>query len=133
MDRSTALSEHIILLWQAAPIVRIRRSRRAADLVAEVLRARNMSAATVTTYSAGARQLIAYLAEQGVTAAADVDRAALEEWIGQLLQSRSAATANNRYRAISSGSPGCWTRARSRRTPPPACDLPGSPSSRSRC
>ena len=59
-----------------------------------------MSTATVTTYSAGARQLIAYLAEQGVTAAAHVDRAALEEWIGQLLQTRSAATANNRYRAI---------------------------------
>ena len=64
------------------------------------LRARNMSAATVTTYSAAAKQLIAFLAGRGVATATDVDRAAVEEWIGQLLQNRSAATANNRYRAV---------------------------------
>ena len=64
------------------------------------LRARNVCPATLTTYSAGARQLAAFLAERGVATAREVDRAALEDWIGQLLQTRSAATANNRYRAI---------------------------------
>ena len=41
------------------------------------------SATTLTTYSAGARQLAAFLAARGVVAAAAVDRTALEDWIGE--------------------------------------------------
>jgi site-specific recombinase XerD len=59
-----------------------------------------MSAATLTTYRVAASQLTAFLAERGITTAAEVDRAAVEEWIGHLLEKRSAATANNRYRAV---------------------------------
>jgi integrase/recombinase XerC len=64
------------------------------------LRARNVSAATQTTYRAAAAQLTRFLAERDITTAAQVDRAAVEDWIGSLLETRSAATANNRYRAI---------------------------------
>lgn len=64
------------------------------------LRARNVSAATMTTYRAAAEQLTAYLVEQDVARAAQVKRATLEEWIGHLLDTRSPATASNRYRAI---------------------------------
>jgi integrase/recombinase XerC len=64
------------------------------------LRARNVSPATLTTYRTAAEQLVTFLAERDITRAADVDRAAVEEWIGHLLDTRSAATASNRYRAI---------------------------------
>jgi site-specific recombinase XerD len=64
------------------------------------LRARNVSTATQTTYRAAAGQLVRFLAERDITTAAQVDRAAIEDWIGSLLETRSAATANNRYRAI---------------------------------
>jgi integrase/recombinase XerC len=64
------------------------------------LRARNVSVATQTTYRAAAAQLTRFLASGGITTAAEVDRAAVEDWIGSLLETRSAATANNRYRAI---------------------------------
>jgi integrase/recombinase XerC len=64
------------------------------------LRARNVSAATLTTYRAAAGQLLRFLADREITTAADVDRAAVEEWIGHLLETRTAATASNRYRAV---------------------------------
>ncbi len=59
-----------------------------------------MSVGTQTTYSAAASQLTRFLAEGDITTAAQVDRAAVEDWIGSLLETRSAATANNRYRAV---------------------------------
>lgn len=64
------------------------------------LRARNVSVATQTTYRAAASQLTRFLAGGDITTAAQVDRAAVEDWIGSLLETRSAATANNRYRAV---------------------------------
>lgn len=64
------------------------------------LRARNVSPATITTYRASAEQLTAFLAEQGITQAAKVTKPKLEDWIGHLLDTRSPATASNRYRAI---------------------------------
>jgi integrase/recombinase XerC len=64
------------------------------------LRARNVSVATQTTYRAAAAQLTRFLAVGDITTAAQVDRAAVEDWIGSLLETRSAATANNRYRAV---------------------------------
>lgn len=64
------------------------------------LRARNVSVATQTTYRAAAAQLTRFLAAGDITTAAQVDRAAVEDWIGSLLETRSAATANNRYRAV---------------------------------
>ena len=64
------------------------------------LRARNVSVATQTTYRAAASQLTRFLADRDIATDAEVDRAALEDWIGSLLETRSTATANNRYRAI---------------------------------
>jgi len=64
------------------------------------LRARNVSVATQTTYRAAAAQLTRFLADRDITTATEVDRVALEDWIGSLLETRSAATANNRYRAV---------------------------------
>jgi site-specific recombinase XerD len=64
------------------------------------LRARNVSAATHTTYRAAAAQLTRFLAGRDTTTAAQADRAAVEDSIGSLLETRSAATANNRSRAI---------------------------------
>jgi site-specific recombinase XerD len=52
------------------------------------------------TYRAGAEQLTIFLAERGVTQAAEVERSMLEDWVGHLLDTRSPATASNRYRAI---------------------------------
>jgi site-specific recombinase XerD len=64
------------------------------------LRARNVSAATLTTYRAAAGQLVRFLAVRSITTAVEVDRAAVEDWIGHLLETRTAATASNRYRAV---------------------------------
>jgi site-specific recombinase XerD len=65
----------------------------------QLLAGQNLSEATRSTYGAAAGQLIAYLTERGVTQAGKVTRVQLEEWIGELITTRSAATAN-RYRAI---------------------------------
>jgi hypothetical protein len=62
---------------------------------------RKVSVATQTTYRAAA-QLTRFLADRDITTAAEVDRAAVEDWIGSLLESRSAATAHCR-----GGAAGC--------------------------
>jgi integrase/recombinase XerC len=64
------------------------------------LRARNLSPSTIHTYRQGGEQMVAWLAEHGVTDPADVHKAHLEDWIASLLDTRTAATASNRYRAI---------------------------------
>jgi site-specific recombinase XerD len=64
------------------------------------LRARNLSENTLVTYGAGARNLLAYLAGLGITDQAAVDKAVLEDWVGQLLSEGKASTASNRYRGV---------------------------------
>lgn len=69
---------------------------------ARSLRASNKSKKTVDTYLEAARQLLAFLRESGMpTAAADISRTHVEAFIEQLVATKSAATANNRYRALS--------------------------------
>ena len=104
---STALSKHITVHEQLRRNVPFRLISRAAGSWLRSLRARDVSPATLTTYSAGRGSCTAFLADRSVSpSAAEVDRAALEDSIGQLLQTRSATTANNRYGRSSSGSPG---------------------------
>jgi len=64
------------------------------------LRARNLAPKTITTYGESADQLVAHLAAEGVTAAADVSRGHVSDFITHLLASRSASTASVRFRAL---------------------------------
>lgn len=64
------------------------------------LRAENKAAKTVETYCEGVSQFLAHLAAAGVDAAQAVSRAHIEDFITGLLATRSAATANNRFRAL---------------------------------
>lgn len=64
------------------------------------LRARNLSVSTVSTYRQAGEQLAAYLAADGVTDPRKVTRGDVEEWITHLLDTRSPATASNRYRSV---------------------------------
>lgn len=64
------------------------------------LRARNLSAQTVLTYKAAIEQLTGWLGCHGDPAPDAVTRADVETWIAHLLDTRSAATASNRYRAV---------------------------------
>jgi site-specific recombinase XerD len=64
------------------------------------LRARNLARKTIKTYGESADQLIAHLAGNGVTTAADVSREHVSDFITQLLATRSASTASVRFRAL---------------------------------
>jgi len=64
------------------------------------LKARNLSGQTQTTYAAAARQLDAHLEAAGVTRLGQVDRRHVEDFIVKLTQTRSPATASNRFRAL---------------------------------
>lgn len=64
------------------------------------LRARNLSAQTVHTYRQSVEQMCGWLTAHGIDTAGDVRRGDVEEWITHLLETRSAATASNRYRAV---------------------------------
>ena len=46
------------------------------------------------------QQLLAHLADQGIDSADAVSREHIEDFIAKLLETRSAATANNRFRAL---------------------------------
>jgi site-specific recombinase XerD len=64
------------------------------------LRARNLSPATITVYAAAAHQLGQHLVDVGIVDVAEIERTHVEGFIEHLLATRSAATANNRYRAL---------------------------------
>jgi site-specific recombinase XerC len=65
------------------------------------LRARNLSEKTIRTYRDAALQLFDFLAAAGMpTELAHITREHVEEFIVQLVTSRSAATALNRYRGL---------------------------------
>jgi site-specific recombinase XerD len=64
------------------------------------LRAENKAPKTVETYGDGVRQFIVHLDREGIADAPSIRREHVEEFVAQLLATRSAATANNRYRAL---------------------------------
>jgi site-specific recombinase XerD len=65
------------------------------------LRASNRSERTVETYLAAITQLDAFLRERGMpTAVGCLAREHVEAFIAELLQTRSASTASNRFRAL---------------------------------
>ncbi len=67
------------------------------------LRASNKSKKTIDTYSEAANQLLAFLRESGMpTEVAKIGREHVESFIERLVQTKSPATANNRYRALTS-------------------------------
>jgi site-specific recombinase XerD len=63
------------------------------------LRAENLSAKTIDTYTESTRQLAAFLADHGMpTVIANIKREHVESWMEYLLGVRAPATANNRFR-----------------------------------
>lgn len=65
------------------------------------LRAGNRAPKTIKTYREAADQLHAFLASRGMpTEAASIHREHVEAFIAELLDTRSPATASNRYRAL---------------------------------
>jgi site-specific recombinase XerD len=85
----------------AAPVIGVSVS----DLTGDFLRSlasQRKSARTIETYGEAARQLAAFLAERGMPTTIDgVRREHVEAFIVHLIDTRSASTANNRYRALS--------------------------------
>jgi site-specific recombinase XerD len=67
------------------------------------LRAGNKSPATIEVYGSGIQRLTDFLRVQGMPErVAEVERGHLEAFIAELLETRSAATAANRYRVLQS-------------------------------
>jgi integrase len=64
------------------------------------LRARNLARKTIKTYGESANQLVAHLAEAGVTEAQAVTREHVSDFITDLLATRSPSTASVRFRAL---------------------------------
>ncbi len=64
------------------------------------LRAENKSPKTVTTYGESVAQLRVYLAGEGIVSAHEVRREQVEGFMAHLLETRSAATASVRFRAL---------------------------------
>lgn len=65
------------------------------------LRAQNKSPATIYTYSSAVDQFIAYLEQMGMPLAPDsISREHIESFVVDLLNRRTPATANNRYRGL---------------------------------
>ena len=64
------------------------------------LRARNLSPRTIKTYDESAQQLCVWLEQRGVTGVADITRDHVADFITYLLETRSAATASVRFRAL---------------------------------
>ena len=64
------------------------------------LRARNLAPKTIKTYCEGAGQLADFLERAGVEAVADVERGHVEEFIADQIETRSAAIASVRFRAL---------------------------------
>jgi site-specific recombinase XerD len=65
------------------------------------LKAANKTDKTIATYMEAARQLLTFLAEHGMpTLVLNIRREHVEAFVERLVETRSAATANNRYRAL---------------------------------
>jgi site-specific recombinase XerD len=64
------------------------------------LRAENKSARTVQTYGEAVDQFVAYALLEGVSEVENIATEHVEGFIGDLLATRSAATGNNRFRAL---------------------------------
>jgi site-specific recombinase XerD len=65
------------------------------------LRAENKAAQTIQSYSYGAEQLAAFLEARGMpTDVASIHREHIEAFLAELLERRSPATANTRYRGL---------------------------------
>jgi site-specific recombinase XerD len=65
------------------------------------LRASNKSPKTIATYGEAARQLLAFLRESGMpTEVAKIGREHVEAFVERLVETKSPATANNRYRSL---------------------------------
>lgn len=65
------------------------------------LRSANKSHKTISTYLEAANQLLAFLKESGMpTVAANIRREHAEAFVERLVATKSAATANNRYRSL---------------------------------
>ena len=65
------------------------------------LRAENKAPKTIATYGEAARQLVDFLREHGMpTEATRLRREHVESFIEKLVATKAAATANNRYRAL---------------------------------
>ena len=65
------------------------------------LRAANKAPKTIDTYGEASRQLVAFLAARGLpVGAGDITREHVEMFMEHLVATRSAATANNRYRSL---------------------------------
>jgi len=64
------------------------------------LRAENKALRTVETYGEAIGQLTTHLLVAGITEAAAITKSHVEDFITDLLTTRSAATANNRFRAL---------------------------------
>jgi site-specific recombinase XerD len=77
----------------------VRPLNRLANSFARHLAAENKAPKTIEAYGAAVDQLVSYLDVMGIENIAEVKREHVESFIVTLLESRSPATANNRYRA----------------------------------
>ena len=64
------------------------------------LRARYLARKTIKTYAESADQIVAHLAAEGVTTAAEISREHVSDFITELVATRSASTASVRFRAL---------------------------------
>jgi site-specific recombinase XerD len=64
------------------------------------LRARNLAPKTIKTYLEAAGQLVDYVTAAGVHDVAEIERHHIEEFIAEQVETRSAATASVRFRAL---------------------------------
>jgi site-specific recombinase XerD len=64
------------------------------------LRARNLAPKTIKTYLEAAGQLVDYVTAAGVESMAEIERHHVEDFIAEQIETRSAATASVRFRAL---------------------------------
>lgn len=64
------------------------------------MRARNLAPKTIKTYLEAAGQLVDYVAAAGVESMAEIERHHVEDFISEQIETRSAATASVRFRAL---------------------------------
>lgn len=64
------------------------------------LRARNLAPKTIKTYLEAAGQLVDHVTAAGISDVADIERHHIEEFIAEQVETRSAATASVRFRAL---------------------------------
>jgi site-specific recombinase XerD len=64
------------------------------------LRARNLAPKTIKTYLEAAGQLVDYVTAAGVNDVAEIERHHVEQFIAEQVETRSAATASVRFRAL---------------------------------